>query len=180
MRLFFALTLSSTARHALSEYVPKVKDRLDRQGMRWTVPDRWHVTVLFLGDEDPETVKSMAEQALAGQKEVRLLVGKINGFPDTKRPGVLYLGVEALKGDLNAIHAALTAVFPAEADEYVPHITLARMKPASTKLGHKLRDFMHSGAVPEEIEWTAESVTLFNTKLDGSYEVIAEFPLARS
>ena len=38
---------------------------------------------------------------------------------------------------------------------------------------------MHSGAVPEEIEWNAATVTLFNTKLDGSYEVMAEFPLAR-
>jgi hypothetical protein len=53
------------------------------------------------------------------------------------------------------------------------------MKPASTKLGHKLRDFMHSGAVPEDIQWTAETVTLYSTKLDGSYEVIAEFLLER-
>ena len=179
MRLFFAIALSSIARHSLSEYTPKVKDRLDRQGLRWTSPEKWHVTVLFVGDEDAESVKTLAKEALAGQKEVRLQIGKINGLPDTKRPGVLYLGVETLKGDLDAIHKALAAVFPLDDEEYLPHITLARMKPASTKLGHKLRDFMHSGAVPEDIEWTAETVTLFNTKVDGSYEVIAEYPLGR-
>ena len=163
----------------LSEYIPKAKDRLDRQGLRWTTTDKWHLTILFVGDEDAESVKTLAAEALTGQKEVRLQLDKITGLPDLKRPGVLCLGVNCIKGDLNAIHKALSNIFPLNDEEYFPHVTLARMKPASTKLGHKLRDFMHSGAVPEEIEWNAATVTLFNTKLDGSYEVMAEFPLAR-
>ena len=179
MRLFFAIALSSIARNSLSEYTPKVKEKLDRQGLRWTSDEKWHVTVLFVGDEDPETVKSLATEALVGQKEVKLRIGKINGLPDTKRPGVICLGVSAISGDLEAIHSALAAAFPLDDEEYVPYVTLARMKPASTKLGHKLRDFMHSGAVPDDIQWNAESVTLFNTLLDGSYEVIAEFALER-
>ena len=179
MRLFFALTLSSTARHSLSEYIPKVKEKLDRQGLRWTSADKWHVTVLFVGDEDADTVKMIAAGALAGQKEVRLQLEKITGLPDLKRPGVLCLGVRTSKGDLNAINKALASAFPLDDEEYTPHVTLARMKPASTKMGHKLRDFMHSGAVPEDIEWTAETVTLLNTLLDGSYEVVAEFALER-
>lgn len=178
MKLFLALSLSSVARNSLSEYVPKVQEKLDRQGMKWVKPDKWHVTVLFLGDEDAAAVTELAKEALAGKKEVKLQVGSINGFPDTKRPGVLWLGVDVIKGDLKGIYDALAAVFPTE-EEFVPHITLSRMKPASTKLGHKLRDFMHSGVKPEEIEWTAESVTLFNTLADGSYEVVAEFPLGR-
>lgn len=179
MRLFFAIALSSIARNSLSEYTPKVKEKLDRQGLRWTTPEKWHVTVLFVGDEDPETVKSVAAEALAGHKEVKLRIDKINGLPDSKRPGVICLGVSAISGDLGAIHNALGAAFPLDDEEYVPHVTLARMKPASTKLGHKLRDFMHSGAVPEDIQWNAETVTLFNTLLDGSYEVVAEFALER-
>jgi 2'-5' RNA ligase len=179
MRLFFAVTLSSVARHSLSEYLPKAKDRLDRQGLRWTSPEKWHVAVLFVGDKDADSVKALAQESLAGQKEVRLRVDKINGLPDTKRPGVLCLGVETVVGDITTIYKALATTFHTADEEYIPHITLARMKPASTKLGHKLRDFMHSGAIPDDIQWTAESVTLFNTLLDGSYEVVAEFPLAR-
>jgi 2'-5' RNA ligase len=60
MRLFFAIALSSIARNSLSEYIPKVKDRLDRQGLRWTNSEKWHVTVLFVGDEDSETDKTIA------------------------------------------------------------------------------------------------------------------------
>lgn len=179
MKLFLAIALSPIARNTLSEYLPKVKDKLDRQGLKWVAPDRWHVTLVFLGDEDAEATKELAAEALKGQKEVRLTVGGINAFPDTKRPGTLYLGVETLKGDLNAIYKALTNVFSIEEEEFVPHLTLGRMKPASTKLGHKLRDFMHSGAKPEEVEWTAEEVLLYNTKADGSYEVLAEFKLER-
>ena len=179
MKLFLALSLSSIARNSLAEYLPKVQEKLDRQGMKWVQPDKWHVTLVFLGEEDADAVTSLAKEVLADKKEVRLQVGTIDAFPDTSRPGVLWLGVETLKGDLKGIYQALADVFPTEEEEFVPHITIARMKPASTKLGHRLRDFMHSGAKPEEIEWTAESVTLFNTKPDGSYEVLAEFPLGR-
>lgn len=179
MKLFLALDLSPIARNALSEYVPKVREKLDRQGLKWVAPDKWHVTLVFLGDEDPETVTALAKEALAGAKEVRLAVGTINAFPDTKRPGTLWLGIETVKGDLDALYKSLAAVLPGDQEEYVPHITLGRMKPASTKLGHKLRDFMHSGAKPEDIEWTAEAVTLFNSKPDGSYETLAVFQLNR-
>ena len=178
MRLFLALDLSPIARQQLSDYVPKVQEKLDRQGLKWVAPDRWHLTLMFLGDEDAAAVQSLAAEALAGLKEVKLSVGSINAFPDTKRPGILWLGVDVLKGDLSAIHNALATVFPSD-EPFVPHVTIGRMKPASTKLGHRLRDFMHSGAKPEDIEWTAEKVTLFNTKADGSYEVLAEFPLGR-
>lgn len=179
MRLFFAIALSSIARNSLSEYIPKVKEKLDRQGLRWTTPEKWHVSVLFVGDEDTEAVKNLATEALAGLKEVKLRIDKINGLPDTKRPGVICLGVSAITGNLETLHVALAAAFPLDDEEYVPHVTLARMKPASTKLGNKLRDFMHSGAAPEDIQWNAETVTLFNTRVDGSYEVIAEFPLEK-
>ncbi|MBS1702524.1 MAG: RNA 2',3'-cyclic phosphodiesterase [Armatimonadetes bacterium] len=179
MKLFFALDLSPIARNALSEYVPKVQTKLDRQGLKWVSAEKWHVTLVFLGDEDVEAVRELAAQALTGAKEVRLRVGSIDSFPDHKRPGVLWLGVESVKGDLNALYEALSAVLPGDREGFVPHITLGRMKPASTKLGHRLRDFMHSGAKPEDIEWTVESVTLFNTKPDGAYEVVAEFPLQR-
>ena len=93
MRLFFAIALSSIARNSLSEYIPKAKDRLDRQGLRWTTTDKWHLTILFVGDEDAESVKTLAAEALTGQKEVRLQLDKITGLPDLKRPGVLCLGV---------------------------------------------------------------------------------------
>ena len=179
MKLFLALDLSPIAKNSLSEYVPKVKEKLDRQGLKWVSADRWHVTLAFIGEEDPEVTRALAAEALKDAKEVRLGVGNINSFPDTKRPGILWLGVDVIKGDIQALYSALAAVFPSEEEEFVPHITIGRMKPASTKLGHKLRDFMHSGAKPEDLEWTAESVTLFNTKPDGSYDVLAEFPLAR-
>jgi hypothetical protein len=51
------------------------------------------------------------------------------------------------------------------------------MKPASTKLGHKLRDFMHSGAKIEDAEWLATEVVLFNSLPDGSYEALHRFKL---
>jgi RNA 2',3'-cyclic 3'-phosphodiesterase len=177
-KLFLALDLPSHARHALSEYVPKVQERLDRQGMRWVKADKWHVSLVFIGDEEVSTVTDLVQDVVGKHQEVKLRVTKIGGFPDHKRPGLLWLGVEDLTGKLVPLQKELAGVL-SNGDDFVPHITLSRMKPASTKLGHKLRDFIHSGAVPEDIEFTVEQVSLFNAKADGSYELVASFPLAR-
>jgi RNA 2',3'-cyclic 3'-phosphodiesterase len=176
-KLFLALDLTPVARHALFEYVPKVQEKLDRQGMRWVRPDKWHVTLVFIGEEEIAKISDLVLPIVAKHHEPKLRVTKVAGFPDHKRPCVLYVGIEDLTGFLAPLQKELSDALNVEG-EYVPHITLSRMKPASTKLGHRLRDFIHSGAVPEDIQFTVEKVTLYDTKLDGSFETIAEFPLA--
>jgi RNA 2',3'-cyclic 3'-phosphodiesterase len=177
-KLFLALDLPSTARHLLGEYVPKVQAKLDRQGMRWVRSEKWHVTLVFIGDQEIETVQELVKDIIAKHQEPKLRLTKVGGFPDLKRPGTLWLGVEDQTNHLALLQKELAEVL-GNGEDYVPHITLSRMKPASTKLGHKLRDFIHSGPVPEDIEFTAEKVTLFNSKPDGSYETVSEYPLSR-
>lgn len=178
-RLFLALEPSSLVRRAIADWQPKPHERLDRQGMRWTKSDKYHVTLLFLGDLPVEQVKEEAEKLVGEAKAPRLHIGRLTGVPDNKRPGVLALEVSDSTGNLAPLQKNLQKTLLGTEEEYVPHLSLSRMKPASTKLGHKLRDYIHSGEHPEALEWTPEAVTLFNSLPDGSYELIARFEFKR-
>lgn len=177
-RLFLAIEPSSLVRRAIADWQPKPHERLDRQGMRWAKSDKYHVTLLFLGDLPVEQIKEEVEKLVSAAKAPRLHVGRLTGVPDNKRPGVLALEVSDSTGSLASLQKNLQKALLGTEDEYTPHLSLSRMKPASTKLGHKLRDYIHSGEHPEALEWTAEGVTLFNSLPDGSYEVIAKFSFA--
>jgi 2'-5' RNA ligase len=174
-RLFLAINPSATVRKNLAEYLPKAKDKLDRQGMRWTATPKFHVSLLTIGDQEIATVTEIASEIIKKHKAPNLTLTKTGGLPDTKRPGIVHVGVVDPSNKLAPLQAELATALGDPTDEYAPHVVLGRMKPASTKLGHKLRDFMHSGAVPEESFWTPENVVLYNLEADGNYTLIAEF-----
>ena len=174
-RLFLALEPSSLVRRAIADWQPKPHERLDRQGMRWVKSDKYHVTLLFLGDLPIEQVQEETTKLVGEAIAPHLHIGRLTGVPDNKRPGVLALAISDSSGHIAPLQASLQKALLGSEDEYVPHLSLSRMKPASTKLGHKLRDYIHSGEHPEELEWTPEGVSLFNSLPDGSYELIQKF-----
>jgi 2'-5' RNA ligase len=174
-KLFLAIEPSPHVRTLLAEYVPKVQEKLSRQGMRWVSPEKWHVTLGFIGDELSQVVIDSIQELLESHAEFELSLSGISGFPDLKRPGVLFLHV--VSDNISTLRTAVEGVCVPNDGEFTPHLTLSRMKPASTKLGHKLRDFIHSGAKIEGAEWLASEVVLFNSLPDGSYEALHRFKL---
>lgn len=174
-RLFLALDPSSIVRRTIADWQPKPHEKLHRQGMRWTKPDKYHVTLLFLGDLPTEQVVEDATSIIGKHKAPLLHTNRLTGIPDNKRPGVLALGVTDSTDLLHPMQHELQKSLLGTEDEFIPHLTLSRMKPASTKLGHKLRDYIHSGEHPEELSWMPEVVTLYNSLPDGSYELIQKF-----
>lgn len=179
MNTFIALEIPPHIQEQLEAYAHKVHARLDRQGMKWVRKEKYHITLCFLGQvESTDAILASIEPVLAEAKEVQLEIGEINSFPDTKRPGVLWVGVDNDGSALSSLQSGLATALASE-DVFVPHITLSRMKPPSTKLGHKLRDFMHSGPVPEIDTWVSDTVSLVVTRADGSYENVKSFKLKR-
>ncbi len=174
-RLFLALEPSSLVRRAIADWQPKPHEKLDRQGMRWVKSDKYHVTLLFLGDLPTELVAEATSNIVEKHKAPHLNINRITGLPDTKRPGVLALAVSDDSTFLQPLQKELQKALLNSEEDYTPHLTLSRMKPASTKLGHKLRDYIHSGEHPDQLSWTPEAVSLFNSLPDGSYELIKRF-----
>lgn len=182
-RLFLAIVPSSTVRAQLADYVPKVQEKLDRQGMRWMRPEKWHIEIGFFGEAEPSDIITFLESInISDTQEFQIELGGISGLPDLKRPGILHLLVENPSELFFKLRQKIGSILSEESeeDEFLPHLALSRMKPASTKLGHKLRDFMHSGAKLEEASWSVEELILFNALPSGEYEQIHAFPLSRN
>ena len=134
MRAFVAIPLPEAIRAELGALCR----RLQRAETRatWVRPGRMHLTLRFLAEIDAETARAYAVRLAARTRKcepVRLAVTGTGAFPNPRRPSVLWAGVTALEGDLDALHhaaehAARRAGLEADARKFHPHITLARIR----------------------------------------------------
>jgi 2'-5' RNA ligase len=134
MRSFFAI---QPPRDAAAEIV-RLLDREARRlpSVRFIGPDRWHVTLRFLGDIDPE--RALVADRVGG--EVARLhppfeagLASFGVFPDERRPKVLWLGVSDPDRGLHRLAEGLGAALRAEGFDlerrpFHPHLTLARIQ----------------------------------------------------
>jgi 2'-5' RNA ligase len=101
-------------------------------------------------------------------------------FPNARRAAIYWLGV-ADAAPLVAVHAAVMGaahafIRPRDLTEFVPHLTLARLKSSKN-----LTDDVEAlTAIPIGPPWTVDEVTLFEseTHREGAvYREIARLPL---
>jgi 2'-5' RNA ligase len=117
---------------------PEVKEvlgslaRPDAPGVRWTAPDRWHVTLAFMGDVPEEeqrwwpSVVGVAARAVPAPPDALLGPATV-----LLGPAVLCLPVAGLDAAADAVCSAATALGLAhrlEARPFRGHLTVARAK----------------------------------------------------
>jgi 2'-5' RNA ligase len=106
------------------------------QGLRWTKAAQAHFTLKFLGDQPEESVRVISEaarEAAKGAAPFSVTLQKLGGFPDARRPRVLWIGVGAGATEMSALAGVLDALlvakgFAKEERAFSPHLTLARIK----------------------------------------------------
>jgi 2'-5' RNA ligase len=197
MRTFIAIDLSpdikqqmrTLQRRLQSDLRPLGGDRL----LKWTNPDKVHVTLRFLGDTSEVQTRRMAEDLRRITSEMApfgLQLGGIGVFPNWPRLRVLWVGVE---GELAALHrlqqaveaAAQAAGFAAEDKSFSPHITLARVgKEARGEDVRRIGEFLRSRSAQETPlaeAWRVEEIVHMQSQLrpEGAvYTPIQHFSLA--
>ena len=128
MRLFVGLPLASEVLNELSEAVARL--RAPHDGLRWTTPDMWHITLQFLGNTDRKHCDcALARLAEIYAEPVQVRLGNLGVF---ERAGVFFSDVVPDAG-LMALAERVTVAtgrcgFATESRPYHPHITLARAK----------------------------------------------------
>jgi 2'-5' RNA ligase len=131
-RLFVAVDVSAEVRRALDEALRPLRELAP--GARWTAPEKWHLTLQFLGGVDAQRLGELAQglgQAALASHPFAL---QLSGAGTFGRPGhdtVLWAGaaegalpLERLARGVGAVLAPLG--FPPEARPFAPHLTLAR------------------------------------------------------
>lgn len=134
MRLFVAVDPPPSARAHLAAATEPV--RAAATSLRWVPPERWHLTLAFLGEVDPAFVDPLStglartaavhaamELAVAGAgRFATVLWAGITG--DTDRLARLAAEVEAVTARVRGLRHAPQRPAPA----YRPHLTLARSR----------------------------------------------------
>ncbi|MBO8128651.1 MAG: RNA 2',3'-cyclic phosphodiesterase [Peptococcaceae bacterium] len=134
MRLFWAIDLPYEVKKKVSEIQQEFyKFNLDA---KWVAGENLHLTLKFLGSVRESMVAPMAEavsQAVASLEPFDL---ELAGWGTFGRPArVIWIGVggdlQAFRGLWRVVEEALLPLgFPREEKEFVPHLTLARLRSA--------------------------------------------------
>ncbi len=137
LRTFIAIELSSEAEAALANLQSRLKTATPPHSIRWTAPQNIHLTLHFLGDMRAEAVAQISDalaSVAATAAPFTLTLGRLGCFPNTRRPRIIWTGVDGDMEPLLQLHRHLgeqlkAAInFSPETRPYSPHLTIGRVK----------------------------------------------------
>ena len=150
---------------------------------RWTAPDRWHLTLLFLGSVPARLVAPLVEAAGPAVAAVPATTLRLAGggrFGSRRRPQVAWVGLDGDVGALTDLADRLAAVarrlrLEVEERPYRPHLTVGRWRPGRPA-DAALTDRLAGYAGPE---WPVREVLLLESHLGPSprYDTVAAWPV---
>jgi RNA 2',3'-cyclic 3'-phosphodiesterase len=142
LRTFIALELPDALHTAIRQTQSALEQRLaesmgsawDERLLRWTRPEAAHLTLRFLGHTPADQLPALRQAltaALAPVAPFELQVGGLGCFPHTRRPQVIWVGIDGATDRLATLQAKVeqtvqTCGFATEAKPFRPHLTLAR------------------------------------------------------
>lgn len=153
-----------------------------REVIRWHPPEKWHVTLCFLGEQDVALlpfIESVIVEACRQVRGFRLQPGGLNLWPSPRRARVVSLkisgDVDVLLSLQRELAAGLKNYLPEEDRHFTPHLTLGYVRRGGI-LGLDLRQRLQKLAEAPFPPWTVTAVDLM--KGGGEYRELARVPLA--
>lgn len=184
MRTFIALELPQELIAQVKEVQEQLKDAI--AGVKWVTPQGVHLTLKFLGEISEDMVKQVekvVQPVTQGYPPFLLRIKGVGGFPDLRRPRVIFLGVEQGALEVKALEEGLARAlegigFPREKRPFSGHFTFGRVKEgkAGRELAEKLAPYQEFQLEP----FMVGAVTLFKSELRPSgaiYTRLNQFPL---
>lgn len=180
MRLFLGIPLSQQVSDELLAISLRYRSKDD--GLRWSLPESWHITLQFLGNVSQEQYSCILPPLHAlRHTPVPIQIESLDFFD---RAGIFFTGVR-LTPELVSLQQQITSAtahcgFAAETRPYHPHITLARTKGRRNTTGlHSLKTKIKRE--PAFSSFVSEEFLLYESHLAPSgsqYEVREHFPLS--
>ncbi len=174
-RLFVALEPPEAVRRRIAAAAERIRRAAGSAAgeVRWVPDENVHLTIQFLGAVPEERVEAVgaaiaAAAAAAGARPIPLEVKGAGGFPNSRRPRVVWLGIAGEVDALAALAAdlgkRLTPLgFAPEARPFAAHLTLGRARDSRGAPG--LGGALAAAAEEEGIAWRAAELVLFESHL---------------
>ena len=133
-RCFVAVPLGEELRSELRRAVEELRAAVPEaaEGLRWTEPDGWHLTLVFLGWVAPEAVAGIGravEGVAAAHDPFEISTGGLGGFPSRRQVRVLWYGLADHSAELGELaRTTRQALGVDESSPFRAHLTLARAR----------------------------------------------------
>jgi 2'-5' RNA ligase len=134
VRSFVAVVLPEEVRRVVYEAAGAL--RRDVPGVAWVKEENLHVTLRFLGSQEPAALARITEAlraAAAGLAPFPASVEGFGAFPSPRAPRVVWAGIGQGAGELRRLHHEVEAALAAcgvapEGRAFHPHVTLGRVR----------------------------------------------------
>lgn len=137
--------------------------------------EKLHLSINFIGKKDPVKVAKKINKV--NQKIFAANTANMGVFPNINNPKVLFIGVEPYE-DLHSLHAASNIALGMKSQEFIPHITIARIKEIKDK--EKFIQLLNQ-ELPK-INFIVNKFSLFSThpsSIGHIYTRIKDYPLRK-
>jgi 2'-5' RNA ligase len=133
IRAFISLNLDSETKRIFAGVQQNVRRALKDYRLRWEDPDKFHMTLRFLGDikrHESGLLLNKLSALETGFKEIEFRTQGIGFFPDSKYPNVVYVNLKEEDGHseklVGLIDEVISELQIKPDKKFVPHITLGR------------------------------------------------------
>jgi 2'-5' RNA ligase len=146
------------------------------------------LTLRFLGDTQPEQVSEM-QQGLtelgAANPGFTLIIGGLGCFPNSRRPRVIWVGVEEKTGALDQLQRGVEGLcrklgFPPDRRSFSAHLTLGRVRQGGeARTGDEFGRFVEADQGDMLGQVLVEEMVLFQSELKPDGAVYRRLATAR-
>jgi RNA 2',3'-cyclic 3'-phosphodiesterase len=190
-RLFVAISVTPEVKNAILGAQTEIRRNLPGEGISWTRPEQFHLTLKFLGDVPADSVPALIDalcEATAGIGTLALHARGLGFFPNARAPRVLWAGVTDGSERLGYLQPKVEEAcrsFSAETAEsrFHAHITLARVKRFQGRAAAGLQKAVVPYQDQDFGSWPAAQIELMRSQLSNagpSYSTLAHLPLGSS
>jgi 2'-5' RNA ligase len=159
-RLFVAIDLDDPARRSVAEAI----DRLRATGVdgRFESPEKWHVTIAYLGDTPPERFPAVLQalrEAADDASQFQVEFDTLGAFPNNARPRIIWVGSSvaqpAFAHCAARVRESMQRIGYRFDDDAVLHVTVCRIKRPVRPLDRI--------AAPEGVTMHVDALTLYES-----------------
>ena len=182
-RLFAAIHIIPDA-HFLSIFAG-LQRQLKTEKIRWVKPENLHITLKFFGEtpvEKIDIITGVIKKIALNHHPIKIQLKKTGIFGSRYKPRVIWFGVGENKQFLLLAREILTELdkvgFPIDRQNFVPHLTLGRMRTVRNKIAFQEAIQSVSNVFVQESK--INSIKLFESKLRVTgvfYDIIEEYKL---
>lgn len=168
LRCFIAIELPHELRERIGNALAPIAQARE---VKWVRPENIHITLKFLGSVPEQKIEDITAGIRRAAKDSGQITVRVRGagaFPNTRRPSVLWLGLDA-SGALIELHARLEREmeqlgFSPEGREFSAHLTVGRVRKGSRATKRTMAGF--EALEGEEFgSFVAASIALIKSEL---------------